>query len=604
MTIPKRIIWFFPLLMFVVALVIPFTDQPRQTFADAPKAAAASPTPLTCADLVKKAVQKVSGSCSGIGRNKVCYGNTLLSAEQADNVSNFKFEKPGDTTDLKNIRSLKLTAFNEADQTWGIAMLRVQANLPDTAPGQNVTALLFGDAQLTDDASAFSDAQSTAILASRTAIAPTVEAGNTLLAPTQQYVDTKIAAMQQGFQTKEYSTRNAIATNQQATVLAFATNQDATANARAANVDATNAARAASQSPTAQAQTTNQAGTVVARSTSIDATTLAKATNSDATVFARATSQLLTREAQNANQQSTFDARSTASYNTISAPLPISPFKPMQAFYFRSGVGESACADLPRDGMLVQSPGGNTNVKMSVDGTTLQIGSTIFMTAQPNGKLAIYTLEGSVGVSAFNVTQPALAGMVVRVPLDANLRASGPPEAPVPYVLTDLQGLPLRILPRLIKIADPRESVGAGSLVSSQVGDVCKTGSATVGNSTDGSDPYVVAVPVGDLWKATAGTTISVKATGDLLVQGAWRNYIALAPSGAGLAGPVEAAAFAVSGGSNSVTYTFTKDNSRFYIDIGITTTGGVSATITCLNSSSATGTTTPTPSITPTSTP
>ena len=27
-------------------------------------------------------------------------------------------------------------------------MLRVQANLPDTAPGQNVTMLLFGDVQL------------------------------------------------------------------------------------------------------------------------------------------------------------------------------------------------------------------------------------------------------------------------------------------------------------------------------------------------------------------------------------------------------------------------------------------------------------------------
>jgi hypothetical protein len=254
--------------------------------------------------------------------------------------------------------------------------------------------------------------------------------------------------------------------------------------------------------------------------------------------------------------------------------------------------------------MLVQSPGGNTQVKMSVDGTTLQIGSTIFMTAQPNGKLSIYTIEGSVGVSAFNVTQPALAGMVVRVPLDANLRASGPPEAPVAYVLSDLQGLPLRALPRVIKIADPRDSVGSGSLVSSSVGDVCKTGSASAGNSTDGTDPYVVAVPVGGAWKATAGTTISVKVTGSLLVQGPWKNYIALAPAGAGLAGPVEASAFAISGGSTSLTYTFSKDNPRFYIDVGITTSGGVSATITCTTPGSGSATPTVAPSITASATP
>jgi hypothetical protein len=38
---------------------------------------------------------------------------------------------------------------DETSSTWGVVMMRLQANLPDTLPGQNVTFLLFGDVELT-----------------------------------------------------------------------------------------------------------------------------------------------------------------------------------------------------------------------------------------------------------------------------------------------------------------------------------------------------------------------------------------------------------------------------------------------------------------------
>ena len=31
---------------------------------------------------------------------------------------------------------------------WGVSLMQLQANLPDTLPGQNVTVLLFGDVTL------------------------------------------------------------------------------------------------------------------------------------------------------------------------------------------------------------------------------------------------------------------------------------------------------------------------------------------------------------------------------------------------------------------------------------------------------------------------
>src|SRR5690606_20836366 len=34
---------------------------------------------------------------------------------------------------------------------WGVALMQIQANLPDTLPGQNVTFLLFGDVTIEEE---------------------------------------------------------------------------------------------------------------------------------------------------------------------------------------------------------------------------------------------------------------------------------------------------------------------------------------------------------------------------------------------------------------------------------------------------------------------
>ena len=218
-----------------------------------------------CPQIIKTALEKANQVCGGIGRNKACYGNSLAKAEAKTGAVDFKFEGPGDIADLADVASIKLAAYDDKAGTWGIAVMKVQANLPDTAPGQNVTVLMFGDTEITDKAS--------------------------------------------------------------------------------------------------------------------------------------------------------------------------SDEKPMQAFYFRTGIGNPACKQLPANGVLLQTPKGKQKVEMVANGVQLSIGSTVFLEAPPNPdnpngdpELIVHTLEGSVDVTANGKTVTVPGGSSVCVPLTSD--ASGPAQTP------------------------------------------------------------------------------------------------------------------------------------------------------------------------------
>lgn len=104
-----------------------------------------------CPDIVQTALAQVGDVCANTGRNQACYGNGAITAQFAP-AANVKFDAPGDLGDLAAVQILQLGALDEDTGTWGVAMLKVQANLPDTNPGQNVTMLLFGDVQFADAA--------------------------------------------------------------------------------------------------------------------------------------------------------------------------------------------------------------------------------------------------------------------------------------------------------------------------------------------------------------------------------------------------------------------------------------------------------------------
>lgn len=103
---------------------------------------------IACPEIVQAAVAAADDACDGIGRNQACYGNINLEATPRQGAADFTFSAPGDLADISNLQALQLSAMNPDDGSWGVALMKVQANLPDTLPGQNVTFVLFGDVEV------------------------------------------------------------------------------------------------------------------------------------------------------------------------------------------------------------------------------------------------------------------------------------------------------------------------------------------------------------------------------------------------------------------------------------------------------------------------
>lgn len=102
-----------------------------------------------CPIIVQTAVDVLAEDCTDLERNQACYGNGEIVA-LAQPGATLTFDAPGDVDDLADFESLQLSALDEEAGTWGVALMLVQANLPETLPGQNVTMLLFGDVQITN----------------------------------------------------------------------------------------------------------------------------------------------------------------------------------------------------------------------------------------------------------------------------------------------------------------------------------------------------------------------------------------------------------------------------------------------------------------------
>ncbi len=101
-----------------------------------------------CPSIVKTALDTTNQVCSALGRNQACYGNIKLSVEPQADVASFSFSKPGDMADINGMKSIILSPLDATADTWGVALMKIQANLPDTLPGQNVSFILFGDVQI------------------------------------------------------------------------------------------------------------------------------------------------------------------------------------------------------------------------------------------------------------------------------------------------------------------------------------------------------------------------------------------------------------------------------------------------------------------------
>lgn len=124
--------------MVLVVVLVAFTTVQAQT---------ATPS-ATCGAMATQAMTEVENVCSSTGRNQACYGYVSLEATPRDGVANFTFTHQGDIADVADMQSVKLEPLDSASNVWGVLLMKLQASLPDTLPGQNVTFLLFGDVEI------------------------------------------------------------------------------------------------------------------------------------------------------------------------------------------------------------------------------------------------------------------------------------------------------------------------------------------------------------------------------------------------------------------------------------------------------------------------
>src|SRR5215213_9182619 len=133
----------------VLALLFLFPALAGQAYYSEPpaKPAFAEQHASSFQQLLDQALQAIQSSCDGLGRNRACYGNNSVQAEPNGNIK-LKFDTSGDQAAIRDIKTLSTSPLDPAKKTWGLSLLKLQANLPDTLPGQNVTFLVFGDAAI------------------------------------------------------------------------------------------------------------------------------------------------------------------------------------------------------------------------------------------------------------------------------------------------------------------------------------------------------------------------------------------------------------------------------------------------------------------------
>jgi hypothetical protein len=101
-----------------------------------------------CPALVQQALTDLAQNCDSLDRNSACYGYNRVDATFHQNQSEDFFSKPADRSQIANLQSIATAPLDVNKDFWGIAVMNVQANVPNTLPGQAVTFVLLGDVKV------------------------------------------------------------------------------------------------------------------------------------------------------------------------------------------------------------------------------------------------------------------------------------------------------------------------------------------------------------------------------------------------------------------------------------------------------------------------
>ncbi|NDJ75627.1 MAG: hypothetical protein GYB65_05160 [Chloroflexi bacterium] len=113
-----------------------------------PGQAQGPPTNESCTELVQQAVLELASNCAAARRNTACYGFPQVEATSADQLDSSSFGTPGDTVDLANLAAIRTSPLEVEAEEWGLALMKVQANVPGGLPDQNATYLMVGEVEV------------------------------------------------------------------------------------------------------------------------------------------------------------------------------------------------------------------------------------------------------------------------------------------------------------------------------------------------------------------------------------------------------------------------------------------------------------------------
>jgi hypothetical protein len=92
----------------------------------------------TCPALVNNALTQVGVNCAGMARNTACYGfrDIIKGVVEGDVAPNFTWTpdqpEPGARIELTQTQAIQTGPFDLLNREWGISVLELQANLPNT----------------------------------------------------------------------------------------------------------------------------------------------------------------------------------------------------------------------------------------------------------------------------------------------------------------------------------------------------------------------------------------------------------------------------------------------------------------------------------------
>jgi len=110
----------------------------------------AAAQPGTCPALVDDAIDAANENCLEMNRNEVCYGHHSLRATFYESLPPDAFDEPTERLPLTDVQRIETAAPSLDMDEVGVALMKLQAMLPNTLPGQSVVFVMVGDVQVED----------------------------------------------------------------------------------------------------------------------------------------------------------------------------------------------------------------------------------------------------------------------------------------------------------------------------------------------------------------------------------------------------------------------------------------------------------------------